>query len=57
MGMISSSDSMGVNASPPNARAYGVSPIGCFGVLRYAQSAIGSLFTHFPLVDVSLFFK
>ena len=35
-------DSMGINALSTNARAYGVSPVGCFGVVQYAQSAIGS---------------
>ena len=54
---MSSLDSMGINSLALNARAYGVSSIGCFRVIRYAYSAMGSSPTHFPLVDVSLFFK
>ena len=54
---ISSLNSIGINASAPNARAYGVSPVDCFRVVRYAQSAIWSSSTHFPLVDVNFFFK
>ena len=57
MRKISSPDSMGINSSDPNAKAYGVSPVGCFGVMRYAQSAIGSSSTYLPLANVSLFFK
>ena len=33
---VSSLDSTGINASAPNARVYGVSPVGYFGVVRYA---------------------
>ena len=54
---VSSSDSMGIKASPPNARAYGVFSVGSFGTVRYAQSAIGSLSTHFPFADVNIFFQ
>ena len=33
MHRISSPDSMGINASTPNAKAYEVSLVGCFGVV------------------------
>ena len=54
---VSSLDSMGIKASTPNVRAYDVSLVGCFRVVRYAQSVIGSSSTHFPFADVNLFFK
>ena len=31
---MSSPDFIGINASALKARAYGVSPVGCFGVVR-----------------------
>ena len=33
---VSKPDSMGIKASSPNVRAYGVSPVRCFGVVQYA---------------------
>ena len=57
MRKISSPNSVGMNASAPNARAYRVSPVGCLEVVQYVYSAIGSSSTHLPLVDVSLFFQ
>ena len=57
MHRISSPDSIGINALASNARVYEVSPIGCFGVVRYTKSAIGSSSTHLPMADVSLFFR
>ena len=57
MPRISSLDSMGINASGLKAKAYRVSPVGCLGFVQYAQSAIGSSSTLFPLVDANLFFK
>ena len=53
---VSSSDSMGIKTSTPNAKVYDVSPVDYFGVVRYAKS-IGSLSTHFPFADVNLFFR
>ena len=57
MRRVSSLDSMGIKALALNAREYGVSLIGCFGVVQYAQSKIGTLSTHFPFSDVNLFFR
>ena len=54
---VASPDSMGIKASAPNVSSYMVSPIGYFGVVQYAQSAMGSSLTHFPFADVNLFFK
>ena len=48
---------MGINASSPNARAYGISLIGCFRVVLYAHNRIRSLSTHLFLTNVSLFFR
>ena len=57
MRRVSILDLMGIKALAPNVRAYGVSMIGCFGVVQYAKSKIGTLSTHFPFSDVNLFFR
>ena len=55
MRRMSKPNSMGISSSALKARAYGVSPVGCLGIVRWAQRATGSSSTHLPLVEVNRF--